>query len=72
MLEVMFKSHFPAILKVQNMFTPVFGPDKHTGEVRFCVKTMHKKVYFSEIYIFCQNNWKSGRKIIHHEPFHVG
>ena len=72
MLEAMFKSHCPAILKVQTEFTPVFGPDKLTGEVRFYVKTMCKKVDFFGVNIFCQNNWKSGRKIIHHEPFHVG
>ena len=39
--------YFPAILKVQSMFPPIFGPDKHTGEVGFCVKTMRKKLIFS-------------------------
>ena len=46
-LEAMFKSRFPAILMVQTMFTPVFGPDKHTSEVRFPVQTMCKKFIFS-------------------------
>ena len=31
MLEAMFKLHFPDILKVQTMLTPIFGPDKQTG-----------------------------------------
>ena len=71
MLEAMSKLRFPAILKVQTIHTPVFGPDKHTGEIRFRVKTMRKKVDIFGVYIFCQNNWKSGRKIIHHAPFQV-
>ena len=68
----MFKSHFPAIFKVQTKITSVFGPDKDTGEVRLRVKTMLKKVDFIGFYIFCQNNRKRERKIIHHEPVHVG
>ena len=71
MLEAMFKLRYPAILKVQTIFTPVFGPYKHTGEIRFRIKTMRKNDFFG-VYIFCQNNWKSGTKRIHHEPFHVG
>ena len=47
----MFKSRFPAILKVQTMFTFVFGPNKHTCEVRFRVKTMPKKFDFFEFLI---------------------
>ena len=50
----MFKSHFPAVLKVQTMFTPIFGPDKHTSEVRIRVKT--KLIFLG--YIYCQNNQK--------------
>ena len=45
----MFKLRFLAILKVQTMIRPVFKPDKHTGEVRFHVKTMRKKLIFSGI-----------------------
>ena len=40
----MLKSRFPAILKVQTMSAPVFGPDKNTDEVRFHVKTMRKNL----------------------------
>ena len=47
----MFKSRFPAILMVQTMFTPVFGCDKHSIEVRFRLKTMCKKLNFFGFYI---------------------
>ena len=43
----MFKSRFPAILKVHTMFTHAIGPDKHTGEVKFRVLAMCKKLMFS-------------------------
>ena len=45
-LEAMFELRFPAILKEQTVFTPAFGPDKHTHEVRFREKTLRKKLIF--------------------------
>ena len=63
-VEAMFKSRFPVILKVQTMFTPILGPDKHTGEVRFRVKTMHKKLIFWR-FVYSVKNRKGGRKINH-------
>ena len=69
-VQIVFSGYFDGA----NLFPPVFGPNKHTGEVRFCVKTMCKKLksLFFEFYIFFQSNRKSWRKIIHYEPVHVG
>ena len=33
------------------MFKPIFGPDKHTGEVRFHVKPVRKKLIFDVLYM---------------------
>ena len=71
----MFKSHSPAILKVQNVFTPVVAPDKPTSEVKFCVKTIRKKLMFSgficSVKILNQKKCGGGERIIQHEPVHV-
>ena len=50
-VQIAFSGYFEGA----NIFTPVFGPNKHTGEVRFCVKTMRKKHIFFAPYIICQN-----------------
>ena len=38
---------FSGYFEGANLFASVCGPDNHAGEVRFCVKTMRKKVDFS-------------------------
>ena len=51
MLEAMFKLHFPDILKAKLCKHP-FSDLINKLVVRFCIKTMHKKVNFSGGFIY--------------------
>ena len=57
------------------MFTPISRPDKHAELLKFHFKPLFKKLKFSSLVAKSDSRFKfdeSGRKIIHHEPAHVG
>ena len=67
--------YFPAMNEVEGMCTPVFKPVKHTHELRSNVNAMNKKLKTSVKWnSLCPDKKleKSGRKVIHHKPVHVG
>ena len=47
---------------MQTMFTPVFGPNKHTGEVRFRLKIMCIKLIFLSLTYSVKITGKVGEK----------
>ena len=54
-VQIEFSSYF-------EMFTSAFGPDKHTSEVRFRVKTMRKKLIVSRFTYSVKITGKVGEK----------
>ena len=77
--SLMLQRCFPGNNKVQTTFTPTLMPDKNTCELRNNVNSTSKKLEISGFYevfmkFLCsdKNPSKSGRKMIHHEPVHVG
>ena len=57
------------------MFAPISRPDKHAELFKIYFKLLVKKLNFSTFVAKSDLRLmftKSGRKIIHHEPVHVG
>ena len=73
--KIVNKLCFPSIFQVQTVLTPFSRPDKHAELLKIYLKPPIKKLKFSTLDAKSDLRFKihkSGRKIIHHEPVHVG
>ena len=73
--KIVIKLCFPSIVKMQTVFTTISRPDKHAELLKICFKPLVEKLTFFTLVSksdFRLKFTKSGRKIIHHEPVHVG
>ena len=73
--EIVNKSCFAFIFKMQTEFTSVLPPDKHTWLLKIYFQSLVKQLKFSVLnlnWIMCLKITLCKRERINHEPAHVG